>query len=81
MTLADLILDSLQSIPLPQKQAQIGKLVKPLAGRAATPKAVTEALDALVGAVRELGQMTGVHTPFTDALMGLTRVFVKNLQN
>ena len=37
-------------------------------------------LDALVGAVRELGQMTGVHTPFTDALMGLTRVFVKNLQ-
>jgi 2-dehydropantoate 2-reductase len=38
-------------------------------------------LDALVGAVRELGQMTGVATPFTDALMGLTRVFVKNLQN
>ena len=37
-------------------------------------------LDALVGAVRELGQMTGVVTPFTDALMGLTRVFVKNLQ-
>ena len=37
-------------------------------------------LDALVGAVRELGQMTGVATPFTDALMGLTRVFVKNLQ-
>jgi len=36
-------------------------------------------LDALVGAVRELGQMTGVVTPFTDALMGLTRVFVKNL--
>jgi 2-dehydropantoate 2-reductase len=36
-------------------------------------------LDALVGAVRELGQMTGVATPFTDALMGLTRVFVKNL--
>ncbi len=37
-------------------------------------------LDALVGAVRELGQMTGVTTPFTDALMGLTRVFIKNLQ-
>jgi 2-dehydropantoate 2-reductase len=36
-------------------------------------------LDALVGAVRELGQMTGLNTPFTDALMGLTRVFVKNL--
>ena len=37
-------------------------------------------LDALVGAVRELGQMTGVQTPFTDALMGLTRVFVKNIK-
>ena len=36
-------------------------------------------LDALVGAVRELGQMTGINTPFTDALMGLTRVFVKNI--
>ena len=30
-------------------------------------------LDALVGAVRELGQLTGVATPFTDALMGLAR--------
>ena len=38
-------------------------------------------LDALVGAVRELGQMTGVQTPFTDALMGLTRVFVQNIKN
>ena len=37
-------------------------------------------LDALVGAVRELGQMTGVQTPFTDALMGLTRVFVQNIK-
>ena len=31
-------------------------------------------LDALVGAVRELGQMTGVDTPFTDALLGLARL-------
>ena len=38
-------------------------------------------LDALVGAVRELGHMTGIATPFTDALMGLTRVFVQNLKN
>ena len=31
-------------------------------------------LDALVGAVRELGMLTGVATPYTDALMGLARV-------
>ena len=31
-------------------------------------------LDALVGAVRELGTLTGVATPFTDALMGLARL-------
>ena len=31
-------------------------------------------LDALVGAVQELGQITGVPTPFTDALMGLARL-------
>jgi 2-dehydropantoate 2-reductase len=31
-------------------------------------------LDALVGAVRELGQLTGVQTPFTDALFGLARL-------
>ena len=31
-------------------------------------------LDALVGVVRELGQLTGVATPLTDALLGLSRV-------
>ena len=31
-------------------------------------------LDALVGVVRELGQRTGVPTPFTDALLGLARL-------
>jgi 2-dehydropantoate 2-reductase len=31
-------------------------------------------LDALVGAVRELAQMTGVAMPFTDALYGLARL-------
>jgi 2-dehydropantoate 2-reductase len=31
-------------------------------------------LDALVASVRELGAMTGVPTPFTDALLGLTRL-------
>jgi 2-dehydropantoate 2-reductase len=32
-------------------------------------------LDALTGAVRELGQLTGVPTPYTDALHGLARVY------
>jgi len=36
-------------------------------------------LDALVSAVRELGQMTGVATPFTDALLGLSRLHARRL--
>ncbi len=36
-------------------------------------------LDALVGAVRELGQITGVSTPFTDALFGLARLQMQGL--
>jgi 2-dehydropantoate 2-reductase len=36
-------------------------------------------LDALVGAVRELGQLTGMKTPFTDALLGLARVRAREL--
>ena len=36
-------------------------------------------LDALVSAVRELGQRTGVETPFTDALLGLSRVHAQSL--
>jgi 2-dehydropantoate 2-reductase len=31
-------------------------------------------LDALVSAVRELGELTQVATPFTDALLGLSRL-------
>jgi 2-dehydropantoate 2-reductase len=34
-------------------------------------------LDALTGAVRELGMLTGVPTPYTDALHGLARVSVQ----
>ncbi|MBM3387765.1 MAG: 2-dehydropantoate 2-reductase [Betaproteobacteria bacterium] len=34
-------------------------------------------LDALVGAVRELGALTGVPTPFTDALLGLSRLHAR----
>lgn len=36
-------------------------------------------LDALVAAVRELGQGVGLHTPFTDALLGLARVQARRL--
>ena len=34
-------------------------------------------LDALVSAVQELGGAVGVATPFTDALLGLTRLFAR----
>jgi 2-dehydropantoate 2-reductase len=34
-------------------------------------------LDALVSVVRELGQVTGVATPFTDALLGLSRLHAR----
>ncbi|MBW9102217.1 2-dehydropantoate 2-reductase [Paraburkholderia phenoliruptrix] len=36
-------------------------------------------LDALVSAVRELGQLTGVDTPYTDALLGLARLHARTL--
>ena len=36
-------------------------------------------LDTLVAAVRELGQLTGVPTPFTDALLGLARLHARQL--
>ncbi|MFM0237598.1 2-dehydropantoate 2-reductase [Paraburkholderia phytofirmans] len=36
-------------------------------------------LDALVAAVRELGQLTGVATPYTDALLGLARLHARTL--
>jgi 2-dehydropantoate 2-reductase len=34
-------------------------------------------LDALVASVRELGQLTQVPTPFTDALLGLARLHAR----
>ena len=34
-------------------------------------------LDALVGAVRELGQLTHTETPYTDALLGLARLHAR----
>jgi 2-dehydropantoate 2-reductase len=36
-------------------------------------------LDALVSAVRELGQLTAVPTPLTDALLGLSRLHAQGL--
>lgn len=36
-------------------------------------------LDALVGAVREMGAMCGMSTPFTDALLGLARLRAQQL--
>ena len=36
-------------------------------------------LDALVSAVRELGQLTQVATPFTDALLGLSRLHARGV--
>ena len=36
-------------------------------------------LDALVASVRELGQLTDVATPFTDALLGLSRLHARGL--
>ncbi|HEU0199584.1 MAG TPA: 2-dehydropantoate 2-reductase [Burkholderiaceae bacterium] len=35
-------------------------------------------LDAIVGAVREIGQRLSMPTPFIDALFGLTRLFARN---
>ncbi|AVS87024.1 2-dehydropantoate 2-reductase, partial [Paracidovorax avenae] len=35
-------------------------------------------IDALVGAVHELGSATGVSTPHTNALLGLVRLFASN---
>ena len=37
----------------------------------------TVELDALVGAVKELGQLTQVATPYTDALLGLARLHAR----
>ena len=36
-------------------------------------------LDALVTVVKELGELTGVPTPFTDALLGLSRLHARGL--
>ena len=36
-------------------------------------------LDALVAVVRELGQLTGVPTPFTEVLLGLSRLQARTL--
>ncbi|MFL9998242.1 2-dehydropantoate 2-reductase [Paraburkholderia sediminicola] len=40
----------------------------------------TVELDALVGAVKELGKITGVSTPFTNALLGLARLQARTVR-
>ena len=35
-------------------------------------------LDALVASVREIGQKVGVATPFTDVMLGLTRLMAQS---
>ncbi len=49
-------------IPIDQQDVEAGKAVE---------------LDALVSVVRELGQLTQVPTPFTDALLGLARLHAR----
>jgi 2-dehydropantoate 2-reductase len=34
-------------------------------------------IDALVTVVKEMGELTGVPTPFTDALLGLSRLHAR----
>ena len=45
----------------------------------ATSKVAHAPLDALVAVVRELGQLTGVPTPFTEVLLGLSRLQARTL--
>lgn len=52
MNLDDLILQAVTNAEMPLKAAQVAKLIKPQAGRVATPKVVTTALDALAAAGR-----------------------------
>jgi|UniRef100_UPI00378336B3 hypothetical protein len=71
MTLETTLLDALQSAAAPLKAAQITKLVKPAIGRAATPKNVTAALDALVstGSLNRIGSgAKSLFTPLSQEL-------------
>ncbi len=68
MTLENAILDAVKSTAAPLKAAQILKLVKPSAGRAATPKNVAAALEALVssGLLSRIG--AGAAAQFTSGI-------------
>ncbi len=65
MNLDDLILQAVAGTEMPLKAAQITKLVKPQAGRMASPKAVTAALDALATVGRLNRIMMGKTALFT----------------
>ena len=63
MTLENAILDAVKGAAAPLKAAQIIKLVKPSTGRAATPKNVVAALEALVssGLLSRIGAGAAAH--------------------
>jgi len=65
MNFDDLILQAVTDAGLPLKAAQVTKLVKPQAGRVATPKTVAAALDALAAAGRLNRIAAGKTTLFT----------------
>jgi hypothetical protein len=65
MNLVDLILEAASRSELPLKAAQLVKLVKPQAGRAATPKTVAATLDGLVSSGRLNRLMAGKTALFT----------------
>lgn len=65
MTLEPAIIHALQQAPLPLKAADITKLVKPLVGRVAMPKAVASALESLAAAGTLHRITAGTITKFT----------------
>ncbi|MFN0080672.1 MAG: hypothetical protein ACKVY0_29740 [Prosthecobacter sp.] len=62
MTLEHAILDTLSKATLPLKASEITKLIKPLVGRAATPKAVAAALEAFAASTA-LNRISGKPQP------------------
>lgn len=80
MNLADLILEALKPSALPLKTAQITKLVKPQAGKMATPKAMATALDTLVAEGRVQRIMAGKAALFaTQSLESVAEAMLRPL--
>ncbi|MFM0736145.1 2-dehydropantoate 2-reductase [Paraburkholderia xenovorans] len=71
-------------IPIPQQPEDRHKITLTLGAMKTSMLQDVQAgkaveLDALVAAVRELGQLTDVRTPYTDALLGLARLHASTL--